>query len=314
MASIFLFLFIIIFGHISQAQASGNDQSMPSLFEGGDADQSRNSPPRRPRNNEEKLDPTSQHSSTTGSPENLYNNTSYNNTSSKKEGTPLLSIRPINEESGLKALEDLYIAHNNFHQSTRERNFSGLDFADIKNRIEITRRLKQRGLNKAFGVYGFYYQDESYGSEKLVGIIKMLGITTIILGYAECEMTMHPEYRSKGLGSVFRKRFHDEIVRPLIGAQTVLCNSHHALDLERVIFHGTIGYIHANNLASRKLVTKLGHVPVRLSFKEYLTREPALQIVYAYPPVPEAEKLPAPLSQEIIQTILQMTLDIMLRL
>ncbi len=45
-----------------------------------------------------------------------------------------------------------------------------------------------------------------------------------------------------------------------------------------------MGYVHANNLASRHLVTKLGHVPVRLTAMSYLGEKDALQILYIYPP------------------------------
>ena len=185
--------------------------------------------------------------------------------------TEIRSIRQLNTQD-LRKLMQFCVDHGKFHQDSGERDFSCLNFAKVSKSFKQANDLKRLDiLDEVFGIYGCYVTKFD-GSESLAGIIKMVGDSSThngVEGYAECEMTMHPSYRRKGVGSYFRMQFHDQVIVPILGRKITFVDRG---DKEKVTFQGTMGYIHANNIASRRMVTKLGFAPVRLSFKPYFMK------------------------------------------
>ncbi|MFN6415667.1 MAG: GNAT family N-acetyltransferase [Pseudomonadota bacterium] len=148
-------------------------------------------------------------------------------------------------------------------------------------------------------IFGVSSTGPELGKEELVGIIKMVADRSNhngVEGYAECEMTMHPNYRGKGIGPLFRMQFHDQIIVPILQTARKFVDN-------LTVFQGTIGYVHAYNAPSRRMMTKLGFVPVRLTTKPYFEGQEALQIMYIFPPLPPDYNLPAPLSADLVQVI-----------
>jgi hypothetical protein len=220
--------------------------------------------------------------------------------------TPSFHIKLITEPSEILDLKNLIQTHRIYIQRENMTDYSALDNKnDIEEQIGVISLLKRNGLGRIFGVYGFYYKLNQDSNDRLVGAIQMLGHPTIISGYAECVMTMHPEYCNQGLGYRFRKKFHEEIIEPILGHRIVFADpkakDRHSLFVEH-IFRGTLGYIHPDNLASRRLVKKLGHMPVRFGYKR--------EIIYVYPPLLETEQFPARFSHNTIQLILQNDLSL----
>ncbi len=115
-------------------------------------------------------------------------------------------IRLITEEQDIELLKNLCKAHAEFHLNNKLQNFSGLELTDIIEKIKV-----HNTNENCFGIYGFY-QRRNQVNKELVGIIKMIGFSPTVDGYAECEMTMHPDYRGQGLGYIFREMFHDQVV------------------------------------------------------------------------------------------------------
>ncbi len=214
------------------------------------------------------------------------------------------SIRLINAQD-LQTLMRFCIDHAKFHQDPKERDFSALTFAKVSKSLKLANELKGlRYLDDVFGIY-VCYVTKSNGSGLLAGIIKMLGDSSKhngVEGYAECEMTMHPSYRGRGVGPHFRMQFHDQVIIPILGTTRIFVDS-------PAVFQGTIGYIHANNIASRRMVTKLGFAPVRFSPKPYFGGNEAIQLMYVYPPLSESYELPAPLPQTVVNIILENNLE-----
>ena len=119
-----------------------------------------------------------------------------------------------------------------------------------------------------------------YKDTDLVGLMKM---TKEWEGRMECEMAMHPGYRNQGFGSVFRREFQERIINPRLHSCISLMIAESGATPFFVMFPflGTCGYVHVDNIASRKLLAKLHHTPVDLYYKEYLrTGEKAAQIFY----------------------------------
>lgn len=187
----------------------------------------------------------------------------------------------IQSPSDLSALTTFCTAHKTYQATQQGIDYSALNFDKLEDNIRKNWEAKKRELvSPAFGIYGFYLQI-SEESPQLVGIIRMFGAVRNepgLEGYAECEMTMHPDYRGQGFGYIFRKKFHEEIISPLLQTPVKFQND------TILTFHGTIGYIHANNMPSRKLVTKLGFDPVKISCQPYFRGKQALQLMYIYPP------------------------------
>lgn len=190
------------------------------------------------------------------------------------------TIRLLCQED-LSELAAFCTDHHTYQATQQSTDYSALNFSKLENYIKENGEEKKRELvSPTFGIYGYYLQT-SEENPQLVGIIRMLGVVLDepgLEGYAECEMTMHPNHRGKGLGYIFRKQFHEQIISPLLETPIKFQN------IKNLTFHGTIGYIHANNMASRKLVTKLGFDPVKISCQPYLRGKQALQIMYIYPP------------------------------
>lgn len=216
------------------------------------------------------------------------------------------SLKLIKNKEGIDLLIKLCNAHKNYHQKFKERSYSDLNFDDLFEKIYLIEAAKGEGLiGNVFGVYGFYFK-ENEQPEQLVGIVKMLGgyiQEHSLEGYSECEMAMHPNFRRKGLGYIFCKLFHKEIIEPILEKEIKFQNN------QITTFHGTIGYVHAKNLASRHLATKLGLIPVRLNCKPYLKGGEALQIIYVYPPSTAANGIIAQLSEDNKNTLLSNKLE-----
>ncbi len=217
-------------------------------------------------------------------------------------------IRQLNTQD-LKTLMQFCVDHGKFHQDSGERDFSALTFAKVSKSFKQANDLKcLHILDEVFGIYGCYVT-KSDRSELLAGIIKMVGDSSThngVEGHAECEMTMHPSYRGRGIGSHFRMQFHDQVIVPILRKKITFVDRGNK---EKVTFQGTMGYIHANNIASRRMVTKLGFAPVRLSFKPYFEGNVALQLMYVYPHLPESYELPCPLPQAVVDIILENSLE-----
>lgn len=211
----------------------------------------------------------------------------------------------IKQIDDAKEVQDLCDEHQRYHQD-QHRDFSKINFNGLQAKLNTIQEQKKHNLlDEIFGIYGFYLEKTSE-KEVLVGIIQMLGANAVnfgFFGYAECEMTMHPNYRGIGLGYIFRKQFHEQIIQPNLGKNVSFQNK------EELIFEGTLGYVHAYNIASRRLVTKLGFVPARLSCKPYLGGREALQIMYINPSKPISYELPSPLPPNTQQAILENNLE-----
>lgn len=207
-------------------------------------------------------------------------------------------IRLIEKQDDINMLIKFCSEHEDYHRKSEEQNYSGLGFADIDN-INILKEAKaQSFVNNIFGIYGFYLK-ENENPEQLVGIIKMLGvyIEGDFEGYAECEITMHPNSRRQRLGYSYCELFHEQTIKPILDKQVNYQNN-------PITFHGTIVYVHANNIASRYLAKKLGFMPVKLTCNPYLNMGEAMQIIYLYPPLPESKSIPAQLSEDLKNVIL----------
>jgi len=169
------------------------------------------------------------------------------------------------------------------HASSKESSFLDLNFSEIWGMVTGFSFLQEKQLlDDIFGIYGFHLDDGN--GEKLVGVICMMmghhfpGVPTN--GYAECQMLMHPDYRGKGLGKLFRGKFNEEIVIPKAGSVIRT-----AADKEG-IFRGAKGYIHVDNFASRKVLTATGYQPADLSYTDYQgDKNKTAQIIYVYPPL-----------------------------
>jgi hypothetical protein len=159
---------------------------------------------------------------------------------------------------------------------------------------------KEGAIDPILGFHGFYRE------ENLIGFIYVkfrYNLPTQQLEYAECQMLIHPQYRGQGLGKLFRKKFNEKMVAPRINKPLMMVVEGTYGELSSphpFLLKGVKGYIHLDNLASRKLVTSLGHMPVDLCYMEYMgTAEKSAQISYIYPP----NKDNSYLREEIIEAI-----------
>ena len=220
-------------------------------------------------------------------------------TSNQTQLTYSIRLLDENEKKDFQYLISFCTDHAKHIQTSNERDFSALTFQKIIKSMKSVTFLKtsEHQLDPIFGVYGFFANQSD--KEELVGIIKMVGDSSNhngVEGYAECEMTMHPSYRGKGLGPCFRMQFHDQIIVPILQTARKFVD-------KSSVFQGTIGYIHAYNAPSRRMVAKLGFVPVRFTTKPYFAGQEALQIMYIFPPLSPDYNLPAPLSADLVQVI-----------
>lgn len=221
-------------------------------------------------------------------------------TNSEKAPLDSYSIKLINEKNDLAQLDVFCSAHLAFQVTQEEIDYSGLNFKEIENDMRDNQEYKRNGLiDNVFGIYGFY-SIVNKESSPLIGIIRMFGAVrneSGLEGYAECEMTMHPDHRGKGLGTIFHKHFHEQIISPILKT-TIKFQGNNFMT-----FYGTVGYIHAKNVASRRLVTKLGFVPVKLSCKSYLGGKETLQIIYINPP--RGDSFQVGISEDVKKIILE---------
>lgn len=228
------------------------------------------------------------------------------NTEELSQAQPVYSIRLLNEENDRLNLISFCADHAKHLQMSKERDFSALTLQKVIKLMKDVTFLKASAvhqLDNIFGVYGFFANQSD--REELVGIIKMMGDNSNhngIEGYAECEMTMHPNYRGKGFGPRFRMQFHEQVIVPTLHINRKFAD-------KSTNFQGTIGYIHSYNLPSRHMVTKLNFAPVRLTTKAYFEGQEALQIMYVFPHLPADYNLPAPLPADLVQIILNNNLE-----
>ncbi|AIL13642.1 hypothetical protein IM40_09350 (plasmid) [Candidatus Paracaedimonas acanthamoebae] len=146
---------------------------------------------------------------------------------------------------------------------------------------------KDKNIDELLGVHNFFW------GSKLVGFlyVKMdYRIADATNAYAECQVLLHPKYRGQGLGTLFRKKFNEEMVNTRVGQPLKVIMARVDCQLEehpRIInFQGVKGYIHIDNIASRKLMMRLGCIPVDLGYSKYMgsSGDNVAQILYIYPP------------------------------
>jgi GNAT superfamily N-acetyltransferase len=192
------------------------------------------------------------------------------------------------------------------HAESVEKDFLDIKFTNVLKLHKTMEKARSAGqMDDIFGYYGLYYTDTEDEVEKMVGLISIMmdcRISRNTNGYAECQMVMHPHFRGKKLGSTFRKKFNETIVEPKVGTTVKFLLSGKPVEAE---FYGAKGFVHVDNMASRKVLTKVGYVPLELSFTPYQeTGEPVAQIVYVYP---YSHKRPRQLEEHIVRMILENT-------
>ncbi|MBY0272297.1 MAG: hypothetical protein K2X02_02615 [Alphaproteobacteria bacterium] len=202
---------------------------------------------------------------------------------------------------------ELQHLHGNKALKWKEREENGDYILEIVQKNDVPLQENERDFcSEMIGYYGFFLDAQ------LVGFIKMTSPHQIfqaivegeerIFATLECEMTMHPHYRGQGLGYKFRKKIQEKVIEPKLGLEIDYSKLYPSGKREQwpFILVGTCGFVHIENMASRKLLSKLKHTPVKLSTAPYLGEEAATQIFYVSHPI----HIPVHLPKEIVGMIL----------
>lgn len=209
-----------------------------------------------------------------------------------------LTIQDFQAERDADDLRAIFIAHD----VSPEKEWLAHNFETIMRNDQARKYYKPLLIDEVFGTFGLYHQAEDAPKERMVGYITVEYLQDDIIApsYAPCCMLLHPELRGRGMGTAFRKLFLDEIIKPKIGTEMVLCKFlGESGQIQPCIgpFSGVKSVVAMGNIASRKMLTKSGYGVYDLRC-DPTKPEIGVEIIYVYPPIADV-----PLSEELTAKI-----------